>query len=220
MISADTLKSIVGNADYKTKNEASELQFLRSGVPKNAHCLTDTKEKNKEQSLFNYFGLSLRDYLGGCSPSLERLNLLNARSIPCDKLANSFNSTIFSRNSIFSGDMVTFKEILFCFTIYNKDSCKVLYIYNSNRCLTKIIFVGDSKYDKTQSISESYETNHSPADKCSIERNNSRDSPRRGLSFCHVHRETDRYNQGQFEQWAHSFFGSGVQNRDYAEACT
>jgi len=155
MISADTLKSIVGNADYKTKNEASELQFLRSGVPKNAHCLTDTKEKNKEQSLFNYFGLSLRDYLGGCSPSLERLNLLNARSIPCDKLANSFNSTIFSRNSIFSGDIVTFKEILFCFTIYNKDSCKVLYIYNSNRCLTKIIFVGDSKYETSKSISES-----------------------------------------------------------------
>ena len=192
MISVDTLKWIVSVADYKIKNEAPGVQFFRSEVPKN---------------------------LQGLSPlSSASLYRNTQTSTPCAILAKSRLSTFSLRYFIISGgNVIVIDTLLRAMHINNVQL--LLYMCNFNISNAHRKCAGTSQYDKTQSISESYETSHSPADKCTTERNISRDNPRRGLSLGHVHRETDRYNQGQSEQWTHSFSGPGIQNRDHEGVC-
>ena len=114
-------------------------------------------KKNNERLPIQGFGLTLQGYLGNCSPSIDFLSLVRARSIPCERLANSFDSTIFSKNARFSGEMVTFNDIFFSFTMYNTDSCEDLNIDNDNHCITTITVVGESKHGKQQPLSASAE---------------------------------------------------------------
>ena len=193
MSSFDTLIKMVSIADYK---------------------------KNNGQPEFNILGLNPQDYFSlGCPPSDSRMQRNTQYSTPCDILANVWSATFAAIQSIASWSIVTLSFGLPRTTICYRISLKGI---NTNETPLHYVLLsgtGDSTNDKTQQISESYETSHSPADKCSIERNNSGDSPRRGLSLGHVHRETDCYNQGQSEQWTHSFSGPGIQNRDHEGVC-
>jgi len=162
---------------YNENNERSPLKFLdrqlhyigdrspSSLIQRNKHASTDAcahicahTYENNERLPIQVFGLNLQNHLGNCSPSTDFFNLVRARSIPCDQLANSLDSTILSKNSLFSGEMVTFNDIFFWLTIYNKDSCEDLNIDNDNLPITKVTFVGGSENGKQRSISERAES--------------------------------------------------------------
>ena len=115
-----------------------------------------TFRENKEQLPIQFFGLNLQNHFGNCSPSVDLLSLVRARSIPWDRLANSFNSTIFSKNSMFSGEIVTFNDIFFCFTMFNKGLCEDLNIDNDNLPITTKHVVGGSIDGKHRANSASY----------------------------------------------------------------
>ena len=109
-----------------------------TGKPITSTCYAGCKKKNERPSL--KFLICQLDYIGGRSPSDLR-NRVIASSTPCDMLANSFSSTIFSRNSIDSGVNVTVKEILVFPAIRGNILCKELNIDEINPCLTRINLV-------------------------------------------------------------------------------
>jgi len=128
MSSFDTLKCMVSIADYKTKQEAGELKFLRSGTPKNAH------------------GLNL--FSSSC------LYLSIQTSIPCDISLKSLDSIFFSRYSNNSGGKVTVTYGLFLamqgYILHKQiNSCNV------NSTLARSNLAGVPTNDKIKSISES-----------------------------------------------------------------
>ena len=176
----------------KQKNEVSELQFLRSDSPKNAHGL-------------NLF-------------SSSSLYLKIQSSTPCAIDANSLHFTFFSKYSIISGESVTVKEIFFVLSIQESFLSKVIYTFVNHSCLTRIMRVGESQYDKKQPISESYGSVHSSAGKDSIQWNNSRDSLHRGLSFGYVHRRTEIDNRRQSESGNNNIHRPDIQIGDREEA--
>lgn len=135
-----------------------------------ANISAHTYDENNERLPTKVFGLNLQNHLGNRSPSVAFLNLVRARSIPCDRLANSVDSTIFSKNSIFSGEMVTFKDTLFCLTIFNKGLCEDLNIDKGNLPLTTKIVVGGSNNGKHKVFSERAESKGGSNDSSGTER--------------------------------------------------
>ena len=132
MSSFDTLKCMISIADCERKQEAGELKFLRSGVPKNAHCL-------------NLF-------------SSSSLYLSTQTSIPCATLAKSLFSTFICKYSKISGGSVTVTYGLrfpFSFVITCNNLYKSLYCSIFLQIITSEKLVGTPTYDKIKSISES-----------------------------------------------------------------
>ena len=179
---------------YSRKHEVPGVQFLRRSTPKN---------------------------LQGLSPlSSASLNLNTQSSTPCDKLANSLVSTFDSRYSINSGGKAIVNDFLRIVLDINAKSLRLIINTRMQIALLSCnLHDGVLQYDKNNSISESYGSVHSSAGKDSIQRNNSRDSLHRGLSFGYVHRRTEIDHRRQSESGNNNIHRSDIQIGNREEAC-
>jgi len=107
--------------------------------------------ENNERSLLEFLDRQLH-YTGDRSPS-RRIRVI-ANSTPCDMLANSFSSIIFSRYAIDSGESVTVNEILVFPAIQYKILSKLINSDIIIQCQTRKNLVGVDENVKQRTHSE------------------------------------------------------------------
>lgn len=127
--SINRIKDCIPHGDAENKNEAREVQFLRSSSPKNP------------QGLSPFFSASMY--------------LKTQSSTPCAIDANSLAFTFFSRYSMISGDKVTVNDFFLTLSMQESFLRKIIYTSANHSCLTRNICVGELQYDKSNSLSAS-----------------------------------------------------------------
>ena len=125
-----TIKGSIRHLDAKKNNEVVRVQFFRSDVPKCSQ---------------------------GLSPlSSASLYLRTHSSTPCAMLANSRDSTFFSRNSMISEGKVTLRDLLRFLSIHQRLLQLTININNNHWSNTLKLSVGTSQHEQKQPTSESY----------------------------------------------------------------